>query len=608
MKFGNKIISYSVQDRLIAVIIAMILAITLIASPMSAKAPGVAPVMIQCFGLVLLIAMVCVKRWNIRTEAVRSLLLSGTSIAALSFFALSLLSCLFSHNRSVSFQGSMLIGTGVLVYLVVAYQFRHSIQISRLSDALAIVAVVAAIFGFVDYGYSEVGSRVTAEAAGLFGDHQLSGSFLMLLLPFVAVSAMTEKVLNRQLRAQTATVLTIIALLLAHARSAWIGSAVGLIAVGVLCALFPPHGKKRDDKAQLVPAFLLVAGVGFFLIFSPITSSLLSRATTLTSVRTQDAWIDRQQIWHGALRLIADHPVTGIGPSMYAYSHHSYTRLGMPIGQMHLRPSLSDQTHNFYLQTAAEIGVPGLIALIVALVTFWIVAVPKLKTLDHGVRRNVLTGAIGATVAFAVDAFASPSWQFGQIIIFFWIALGIGVACTREIVPGESPRRSPQASYPAWLRRTAAASGILGAAALAPVAVLAAGQYPQAVYVPPTNPAIGPAVTGAAAAAAVAGAFVIAEAGAVPEAHLEIIRIAGTPDGTYEFRAMFFNGTKQSESVTDRPETTWSVSEGVITPITGTDLEGFKLDQVTPGTTVTVTATYKLGDKTYTASREIDIP
>ena len=40
-------------------------------------------------------------------------------------------------------------------------------------------------------------------------------------------------------------------------------------------------------------------------------------------------------------------------------------------------------------------------------------------------------GALGATVAFALDAISSPSWQYGQTSMFLWLIMGVGTSCLR---------------------------------------------------------------------------------------------------------------------------------------------------------------------------------
>jgi hypothetical protein len=261
--------------------------------------------------------------------------------------------------------------------------------------------------------------------------------------------------------------------------------------VGLLAAFIPARGSKDSEGKQnmLVPGLLMTAGVVFFLLVSPISESFMNRAYTLAHLGKEDAWINREQVWHGAIKMISDHPVSGLGQSMYAFSHYPYTRLGMPIGLLHVRPSLADQTHNLYLQTAAETGIPGTAALVAMLITFWIAGIRRLKRMERSDRRNMLLGSLGATFAFAVDAIASPSWQYSQVMVFFWLVLGVGIACIRQTGGIDIRRNANSASIvsvPAWFRRPATAIGLLALAALMPVTVIASTRlnrfYPSTVY------------------------------------------------------------------------------------------------------------------------------
>jgi hypothetical protein len=97
--------------------------------------------------------------------------------------------------------------------------------------------------------------------------------------------------------------------------------------------------------------------------------------------------------------------------------------------------------------------------------------------MDAGIRRSLLIGSIAATVAFMVDAASSPAWQFGQVSMFLWLAMGIGVACMR-------PRPKRQVNEEITYHQPA----ILGRVARPAFAVLAA--LVMATLVLPTTNAV----------------------------------------------------------------------------------------------------------------------
>jgi hypothetical protein len=110
--------------------------------------------------------------------------------------------------------------------------------------------------------------------------------------------------------------------------------------------------------------------------------------------------------------------------------------------------------------------------------------------MDQGIRRSLLIGSLAASVGFAVDAFASPSYQLGQVSMFLWLILGLGVGCMR---PRSQNERDEEATTTEWtvptrVARPVAALAALGFAALLPTIVLAG----TSIYVTPVSAAIRP--------------------------------------------------------------------------------------------------------------------
>jgi O-antigen ligase len=182
-------------------------------------------------------------------------------------------------------------------------------------------------------------------------------------------------------------------------------------------------------------------------------------------------WKYRQMMLRGTLVMIRERPLTGHGIGLYPYYEWKYTGSGLPVSLGGIRPTTGDQAHNLYAQTAAELGVPGLMLLIVAPVTFLVMGIIRLRTVEAGMRRALLMGAMGAIVAFMVDAFGSPAWQFSQISLFYWLILGLGVNCLRTVVKSAEPAAAKPA--PIAARLIAMAVVLVGLSVLLPTVAVA---------------------------------------------------------------------------------------------------------------------------------------
>jgi hypothetical protein len=218
-----------------------------------------------------------------------------------------------------------------------------------------------------------------------------------------------------------------------------------------------------------MPVLMMVFAVGLFMVISPQSGSVIQRFATLQSAKTDQAVIYRQSMLQGAIDMVKKRPFTGYGIGQFPIEQRAFTHKGNPLQFANIHPGLSHQAHNLYAQTAAELGLPGLALLLSIVLVFLIGGTKRMFELEPGVRRNLLMGTIASVAAFAVDAYASPAWQMGQVSLFLWLAMGIGVACE---LPKAKARRSESRlvsavnnptvrTRPVWGRPVAALSALL---------------------------------------------------------------------------------------------------------------------------------------------------
>jgi O-antigen ligase len=432
----------ALQNRLIALVLAMVVIVPLVAAPADTRLAGAAALAFEGFAILLMATLLWRTRWNLSRESVTTFLRTGANLPVLLFFALAVLSCALSPNKAFGVQEVLKMGSGVLLYFVVAYQFRQSKHLSMLVDTLLFLAISVSLLGLGQYT-----ADPAARATILFGNQQPLGSLLMILLPMVAVIAINEKGTRRQYVAQFATVLTAGCLLLAQTRSAWMGAAAGLLTLGVLAMLSAmrkssPSMHNRNLAAQkhkmVLPVMLVVVSVGFFGLMATQNSGIVERASTLSDPASSASVQERvAHNWAGALQMVKDRPLTGWGVGQFPVYQLRYTHRGEVVTDGQYRGSLAEQAHNFYLQTAAELGLPGLLLILGVLGSFLLAGLHRVDKMDTGIRHTLLMGSMAAIVAFAVDAVGSPSWQYGQVSMFLWLMLGVGVSCIRPKVKAE---------------------------------------------------------------------------------------------------------------------------------------------------------------------------
>ena len=223
----------------------------------------------------------------------------------------------------------------VLLFLVVPVVYRLARGRAASTAATVIVSAGAAtaVYGIVQYGifgYDDLRQR----PPGFMGHYMTYSGLLMLVL----MLATARLLFDARDRAWTILVLPAlaVALVTTFTRGAWIGACVG---GSLLLAM------KNVRLLALLPILaimlVMVAPAGI----SDRIDSIFDRRDPTSR--------DRIAMARAGLRMVGDHPLTGVGPDMV---QQVYPRYRGPDAVNEINPHL----HNVPLQIAAERGLPAL--------------------------------------------------------------------------------------------------------------------------------------------------------------------------------------------------------------------------------------------------------
>jgi O-antigen ligase len=229
-------------------------------------------------------------------------------------------------------------------------------------DGIVQMAAGRDLLGFA----APAGGRINA----LFGEEGLVyGTLLAVLCPLL-----WEHAARRWSRWQTAAIViaTVMVILVAGARSAWITVVVILLAYGVL--LWRRRGSFPLQLSALVLAGSVLAVAALWAgseRFANRLDSTLGAFTGSTAI-TEDAIGHRLWIWRGAINMIEADPVNGVGAGGFRYAFPAYAAEGDPF--INADPPISPfHSHNLWLEILSESGLIGALGLF-ALLTLLLVA------------------------------------------------------------------------------------------------------------------------------------------------------------------------------------------------------------------------------------------
>jgi len=359
-----------------------------------------------------------------------------------------------------------------------------SLALRRVENAARLLTVAVGTLAFCG-----VWDGLRPDRGGLVGpylDHQLYGSALLVLLPFTAALTLSDRDPRWRIGAQAAGAAGVTCLILSQARSAWAGL---LISALVFCWLWLRQATpKRRQFVILVfsAAAVIVGGLCVWTVTASteVRSPLTSRSATLAHLSSDSSWQARLTTWRGTAQMLTSRPLVGFGLGRYPGIQATWTHQGRLLTPQ-TNPSLSEEAHNFYLQTAAETGMIGLSLYGIALAAFAILGLRRLKQSGpHLSRRTLLViAALSMVAGQFVDALASPSWQFAEVSLLFWVALGVGMSALHHADAEPVVSRLPLPLRRASQAALAGAIAVLLAAQVLPLGLLS----PVEAYTPPTG-------------------------------------------------------------------------------------------------------------------------
>src|SRR5215216_4748642 len=306
---------------------------------------------------------------------------------------------------------------GASVYLVTSQTIRSPEEAHGVMWAAAfavaitvLYTVVAGFGGSVSDVQADEGGGSYDRFGGIFGHPNLLGGFLALAIPSMVALAASERFWWRRLSGYLLVIAAMAGLVLTYSRGAWLGTGVGLL------ILLPVL--KRGSWLILGAVLLGPVLVGM------VTSSdaVLARLESIAAAGSDPALMNRVEIWGMAFRLVAEHPLLGVGLGNF---QAAYGRLMVPDLPLLTYPlELPEHAHNLFLNLAVEVGLVGVSAFA------WLLAVAFLRV--QQIRRFAdwrvgvwSMGLAAGLVAISVQALVDVVVYQGFVAILFFTYLGV---------------------------------------------------------------------------------------------------------------------------------------------------------------------------------------
>ena len=293
----------------------------------------------------------------------------------------------------------------VLLFLVipVVYRLARGARAWTVGTIIITVGAATAVIGIVQYGILEF-DHLGQRPQGSMGHYMTYSGLLMLVIGLAAARLLFGE--RDRIWATLVLPALVVALTLTFTRSAWVGACAGVSLLLVL----------KDFR------LLALAPVGAAIFFSLAPSPITDRVYAMFDLQDPTNR-DRFAMARVGGRIIADHPITGIGPEMVPHVYADYRDSGAVN-------KINPHLHNVPLQIAAERGLPALAAwlwfIVVATVELW-------RRLRRQASRALAAGGLAAIASMLAAGMFEYNFGDSEFLMLLLVLITLPAASEKTI-------------------------------------------------------------------------------------------------------------------------------------------------------------------------------
>ena len=366
------------------------------------------PFLPDMLSLLLMYSLVGVYLFNQLFKEHNPLTKASIDIPIILYVIVMVISTITSITFSGSFRDLALHLGGLSFVFVMANSIKNKKDFNTIVTILVFSATMVALYGLfqyvvgvdIDAAWLDVENNpdVKVRVFSVFNNPNILAEYLVMIIPISVSLFWYTKRLDKKIIFLGTTLIMILALVLTLSRGGWIGFAFSALVFILLI-----------EKRLLLSIIPISLGAIYLL-----PQTILNRILSIGNL-TDSSNAYRIKMWGITLDIIRDYPIAGVGFGHLPFkqTYETYIRT-MPIYH----------SHNTYLQTAAETGIPGLIVFLFFLFILFKYGINNLiKTEDRYIRilsAGVLSGVAGVLAHGLVENVL----YLPKIIMTFWVMIG----------------------------------------------------------------------------------------------------------------------------------------------------------------------------------------
>ena len=323
----------------------------------------------------------------------------------------------FAMVKSLSIWAIYLVFTAA--YFLVTNVIKSEKQLNNLLTVFVISGLIVCLYGIAQYIFGwdtaqawmdeEMFTDIKMRIYSTLENPNVLGEYILLVLPAAIGLMWTRKDILQKVVYAGVSLIMFVALILTFSRGCWIG----LLAAAAIFITFAA-GKLWGLALIALPILPAV-----------LPESIINRFTSIGDMQDSSTSY-RVYIWMGALAMIRDFWVSGIGMGAKAftevYPFYSYNGVVAP------------HSHNLFLQILVESGIGGIAVFLIIILLFLKKMITGWQLGGKGNVWSVMITAISAGICgFLLQGMFDNCFYNYRVMLVFWYVIGIAVACVQTL-------------------------------------------------------------------------------------------------------------------------------------------------------------------------------
>ncbi|WAM32353.1 O-antigen ligase family protein [Caldicellulosiruptor naganoensis] len=247
---------------------------------------------------------------------------------------------------------------------------------------------------WIDSSYE---TYIRTRVFSIIGSPNVLGSLLAMSIPFVLPFALYEKSIPKKVYYSTVLISMIVCLGFTFSRGAWLAFLASMLLYGFFV-----------DKRVLGLLFATVAAVP---IFAP---SIMMRVLYMLSSKYAESSARAGRIarWTKAFEILKENLLFGVG----------FGRFGGAVAKRNIAGSF--YVDNFYLKSAVEMGIIGVVVVILVFVMGLLLSARVIKHLNSKELKKIGTGILIGLATTLIHNIVENIFEVPMMTTYFWLFLG----------------------------------------------------------------------------------------------------------------------------------------------------------------------------------------